>query len=238
MAWLTEKIMKKQMFILLLFLLIALSSATRGEAAEQDDSQGYWEFRQSESIQYTLTPAFLVNLGKEFHYRGGNNCYTDTDISVSHRRQEKPDVSIGYKIIETLETSGWQQENRIYGDFVPQWKIGDVECSDRNRLEYRFFHDGSEDYLRYRNKLELAVPVKIFRHTIKPYIADEVFFDKYSGGTFQPSKNQYTLGIRNDMREHLHIDIAVMRQTNAKYRDEGEPLKEFNAFEVKLKFAF
>lgn len=59
--------------------------------------------------------------------------------------------------------------------------------------QVRFFHYDREDYTRYRNKLELAVPVKIFRHTIKPYIANEIFIDKYSGSSFKPSLNQYTL---------------------------------------------
>lgn len=36
------------------------------------------------------------------------------------------------------------------------------------------------------------------------------------------------------MREHLHLDIAWIRQTNARYLDEGEVLKEFNALQVKL----
>jgi hypothetical protein len=231
------KIKRQTLFLLLLPLILLLSQAEIG-SAQEDNGTGYWEFWQTEQIQFPLAPDYHVTLGKQSKYRGGNIYYTDTDISIGHRRLEKPDICLGYKIIETLQTGGWEQENRIYGDYVPQWKMGDLEFSDRNRLEYRFFHNGSEDYFRYRNKLEIALPVKVFHYTIKPYIANEIFFDKYSGSTFQPSLNQYTLGIRNDLREHLCLDIAWIRQTNGRYLDEGEILKEFNAFEVKLKFEF
>ncbi|MHC9541304.1 MAG: DUF2490 domain-containing protein [Vulcanimicrobiota bacterium] len=230
--------MKQRTLILLLILPILLLTMTKSAAAQQEESSGYCEFWHVEELQFSIAPTLGITLGKEFKYRGGSNYCTETGVSINYLRQEKPDITLGYKIIDTLVESGWVQENRVYADYTPQWKIGDVELSDRNRFEYRFFHYDTEDYLRYRNRLELAIPLKIRRLTIKPYIAGEVFFDRYSGGAFAPSKNQYSLGIRNDMREHLHIDISLIRQTNARYLDEGELLDEFNALQVKLKFQF
>jgi len=230
--------MKQRTLIILLFLPILLLSLAGSAPAQQQESSGYWEFWHIEELQYSIAPTLGITLGKQFKYRGGNNYCTETGVSINYLRQEQPDISIGYKIIDTLGNSRWEQENRVYADYTPQWKIGDVALSDRNRFEYRFFHYDKEDYLRYRNRLELAFPVKICQYTIKPYIANEIFFDRYSGGAFNPSKNQYSLGIRNDVREHLHIDVSFIRQTNARYLDEGELLNEFNALQVKLKFEF
>jgi hypothetical protein len=202
--------------LILLFTLLC-SSAAYSDGDEQ------WQVWQSESIEIPLSKRLKAILSSESRYEYGSLYYLDEEIDLVHSASSKTDLEAGYRHVTKSSSSGWQTENDYYGGLILKGRLGSLQLSDRNRLEYRAFSYESPNYVRYRNKLALSMQGKI-----SPYIADEIFYE--IGGEHPGiNGNRLYLGVKGDLGKSVNLDIYIMRQMEAKYMEEGKTRERFNA---------
>jgi hypothetical protein len=108
----------------------------------------------------------------------------------------------------------------------------DVEgwtLSDRNRIEYRDKED-ADDYWRYRNKATIAAPWKFTEYAIRPYVADEIFFDCED---VDITKNRAFVGVTFDIMEHVGGELYYMWEAT-----DQQKWFDDHVIGTKLKFSF
>lgn len=118
-------------------------------------------------------------------------------------------------------------EHRARLDFSVGKKWSSFSLRDRNRIEYRIRNSRS-DAARYRNKIQLTVPVKKDNKEIfAPFAATEPFYD------FREKKwmrNEFSVGIGKKFTDNFSTDFFYLLQNNR-----GNVLKTINAFGVNFK---
>lgn len=209
---------------ILLTLITLPSPAYSQEGPGQTWLSGVIEIPLSEQLK-----ALLID---DSRYNEGGLYYEGSEMTLLHRMSRKADLEAGYNNVYKINSGQWVAENDYHAGVILMGKLGSVDLSDRNRFELCTFAYNSPNYLRYRNKLTLAIPGKI-----NPYLADEIF---YNMGGDHPglNRNRVFLGVKGDLGRSVHLDLYVMRQTDAKFLDEGETRERFNAIGGTLTIKF
>lgn len=209
---------------ILLTLITLPPSAYSQEGPGQTWLSGVVEIPLSEQLK-----ALLID---DSRYNEGGLYYQGSEMTLLQRMSRKADLEAGYKNVYKINSGQWKNENDYYAGVILIGKLGSLDLSDRNRFEICTFAYDSPTYLRYRNKLALAIPGKI-----SPYLADEIF---YNLGGDHPglNRNRIFLGVKGDLGRSVNLDLYVMRQTDAKFLDEGETKERFNAIGGTLTIRF
>lgn len=120
-----------------------------------------------------------------------------------------------------------EYENRIRFDVGLEKKFNNFTIKDRNRIEHRFRNSRS-DSTRYRNKLQLTIPVKKDgKELFAPFIADEVFYE-FQSKHF--SRNEFSAGINKKFNPNFSAEFFYLLQNNR-----VNSFKYVNVFGVNLK---
>jgi len=208
------------MFYLAFFLIWLIA----GSLPAFSDQEGPGQMWVSGGVEAPLSKKLRASLSTELRYNNAGLYYQDWELALVSRISPKVDYEImGFKHVEKLSGRTWQGENDFFGSVTLKGRLGSLALSDRNRLEVCTFTYGSPGYVRYRNKLTLALEGKFV-----PYVADEVFFDI---GTSTPglNRNRIFAGFKGSVGRDTDLDLYFMRQTDAKFLDEGETKERFSA---------
>lgn len=120
-----------------------------------------------------------------------------------------------------------ESESRIRLDVGIERQFKAFSIKDRNRIEHRFRNSRS-DSTRYRNKIQIAIPVKRNgKEIFAPFVADEPYFE------FQLKKftrNEFSAGISKKFSPTVSADFYYLLQNNR-----GFAFKYVNAFGIALK---
>ncbi len=121
-------------------------------------------------------------------------------------------------------------EHRVRLDFSAEKKWKTFTLKDRNRLERRIRHSRS-DSTRYRNRLQLVIPVKNSegKELFAPFIGNEVFYD-FSEKDW--TRNELTTGINKNFNKNAAAAFFYTLRTNSS----SSTLRTVNIFGVNLKF--
>ncbi|MEZ5426198.1 MAG: DUF2490 domain-containing protein [Pyrinomonadaceae bacterium] len=139
-------------------------------------------------------------------------------------------ASVSYLYIAEQPYKGARRgfENRLRFDFNAEKKWKSFSLKDRNRIEYRIRNSRS-DSTRYRNKIQLKVPInRDGSEIVTPFVATEPFYD-FSQSKW--SRNEFSAGISKKLHKTLTAEFFYMLQTNT-----GTVLKRRNIVGANLKF--
>ncbi|MGI9055748.1 MAG: DUF2490 domain-containing protein [Pyrinomonadaceae bacterium] len=121
-----------------------------------------------------------------------------------------------------------EYEHRVRFDLSIENKWKKFSLKDRNRVEYRMRQSRS-DSVRYRNKIQLKIPVKKDgREIFAPFVADEPFYD-FSVKKF--TRNEFSAGISKKFNKNFSADFYYILQNNR-----GNSFKYVNIGVVNLKY--
>ena len=120
-----------------------------------------------------------------------------------------------------------EYEHRVRFDLTLGKKWSSFSLRDRNRFEYRI-RNARADSVRYRNKIQLSIPVKKEnKEMFAPFVATEPFYD------FRERKwtrNEFSVGIGKKFTNNFSADFFYLLQKNR-----SNILKTINAFGVNFK---
>lgn len=121
-------------------------------------------------------------------------------------------------------------EHRARLDFSAEKKWKKVTLKNRNRVERRIRHSRN-DTTRYRNRLQLVIPVKNSEgeELFAPFVGDEVFYDFREKDW---TRNEFTAGIGKKLNANTSAEFFYTLRTNSS----SSTLRSVNIFGVNLKF--
>lgn len=121
-----------------------------------------------------------------------------------------------------------EYEHRLRFDVSLEKKWSAFSIKDRNRIEYRIRNSRS-DSVRYRNKIQLKIPVKTDgKEIFAPFVATEPFYDFQAKAW---TRNEFSAGISKKLSPNASGDFYYMLQSNR-----GNVLKTINIVGISLKF--
>ena len=138
----------------------------------------------------------LLKLGDD----GRKFTYHHTDLGFVYQGlADWVDLGFNYRhAFGRYGPSDWRQERRPHVNVTFKSRLGEIEISDRSRLEYRD-KDYARDQWRYTNKLTLKLPCEFTKWKMRPCFADQVYIDLdgyvlsknkvYSGFSFELSED-------------------------------------------------
>jgi hypothetical protein len=128
------------------------------------------------------------------------------DFGIKHATASWLSLGLFYRqqFDESSLDNSWLEENRTYADASIKWTWKGVHFSDRHRIEYRV-REGREDEFRFRNKLTELFPKTVTRLKLRPYMAQELFFDEGSNELTESSRVRMFLGFRGDPEDHVRF---------------------------------
>ena len=108
-------------------------------------------------------------------------------------------------------------------------RLSKFSLKDRNLIEYRDRYRNVANSTRYRNKLQLTIPItKNKKEIFSPFVADEVFYD-FSVKAW--TRNEISAGISKKFTNNFSADFFYAFQ-----RNRGNTLKNINIVGINLKF--
>ena len=127
-------------------VVVALISASATAAAEDGEYRGQVTVAKAlGSVRLTVgVEARSTSSIPDVHYRAAA-------VGVERSVGERVVVAADYARVETKRQTGWEVEQRPYGDVTLKWKAVGLSLSDRNRVELRIRDEKGS--LRYRNRL-------------------------------------------------------------------------------------
>lgn len=219
--------MTKSVVIVAIILLAAVSPALA--AYENGDFQ-IWH-TDYEDIKVHKD----VKLSVEQEFRFGENAaelyYQHYEWLAVFGFDKMLDLGFGYRLVLDKYKHKWREEDMPNANATLKFDIWKFKFSDRNRLEYRHFRF-KNDFIRYRNKLMLKLPVDFCKITISPYSSDEIFIASDSTGF---NENRFCSGVEIDLTKYAKADIYYMFKSN---RVRDHKWNSANVLGTKVKIAF
>lgn len=138
-------------------------------------------------------------------------------------------LSPGYLHIATQPTPHRKAfENRLGVAATLQFPLGRFTLTDRNLFERRLREPLNST--RYRNRLQIAHPLKLGGLEVNAYLANEVFYDWSLKGW---TRNRLAAGVTRRVTKNLTLDLYYMRQMDGFSRP-GDLNVIGSAFRIRL----
>ncbi len=90
--------------------------------------------------------------------------------------------------------------------------------TDRNRIDIRRFDDDSDLSFRYRNRIQLEKPFKVFDHEITGFASYEIYYDSRYNKLGQ--RHRFIVGVSVPLSEWLSVDVFYGYHIETKPKDE------------------
>ncbi len=120
----------------------------------------------------------------------------------------------------------YEHRLRLDGSFEKKWTHFSIK--DRNRIEYRRKHS-RPDSVRYRNKIQLKMPIKSDgQEILAPFVAIEPFYDFREKAW---TRNEFSAGFSKKFTSAASADFFYLLQSNR-----GNNFKTVNTVGISLKF--
>ena len=189
--------------LIVITLGIFLSLYVIKSALAFDD--GDWQLWSRVTLQGTLSERCKISLDEEF--RGGDDMsdlyFHRTDLGVTYKFMNWCYVGLNYWHSYKEKNGQWYQEKRPHINLTFKLKLQNFKFENRNRFENRNCQ-GEDAYWRYRNRLTISPPVKFTSHDIRPYLADEIFYD-FEENEFH--RNRIYAGLKMKLQKNIGFDI-------------------------------
>jgi len=189
------------------FALILLALPLVASSYDDGDFQAWFDLYATYPLSTNLTARFEQEmwLGDD----ASEDFYHHSDISVIRRLCANADLALAFRHVEMLSGDEWRAEERPHAAVTLKAKADNWSFEDRNRFEYRTF-DYKDDFLRYRNRLQVSHPAKMGTHSFTPYASEELFADSDTGDI-----NQFRTigGVKFRVSERVRSDVYYMWQT-------------------------
>ena len=170
------------------FALCAAMLATASYAAAEDE---VWT---KITLEAKLHDRVALKLEEENKFSEDRNICESTLLMLNIKIANWISLGLGDSIIQERKEKAvytktgllqrdhyWQQEHRPTGDISISQDIKGWRIDMRNRFELRDKDDGSDAYLRYRNRLRLRTPYKWTQYAISPFASWEMFIEDKDG---------------------------------------------------------
>ena len=205
---------------------------------------GDWQYWNTENIGGKIIDVrndYLDSIKAmiEAEFRWGDDVselyYYHGDLGITLNKLFASWFSLGlnYRQVYELKSGEWTEENRphLNGTIKLKWEGWDI--SNRCRFEYR----DTESYndWRFRNKLTAKFPWKWTSWQIRPYVADEIFYDFHAD---ELNRNRLYAGIgigKLFLLETIKGDVFFLWQSTKK-PNWGD--QDYYIFGTKLKVNF
>ena len=127
-------------------------------------------------------------------------------------RGKRPWLDLGGGYREQLEQrdNHWLEESRLFALATLKWTWRDCACSDRNQVEWREMQERT-DQVRYRNKLAVDLPARWSVGPLRPYVADELFYDQESKEFL---RNRIYVGLKGAPDPRLKLDLFAIWESS------------------------
>ena len=194
---------------------------------------GDFQFWNTESISWNASDEFRLTLEEEFRFGDDepNFFYQHSDLGVVYTgAADWLDIGINYRHIFEKKTDDWREESRPHLNATVKWRACDLSFSNRGCLEYRS-RDSAEDFWRYRNKLTVGLPWEFTKYAVRPYVADEIFYDFDANDLIQ---NRIYAGLYLTLLKNLTGEVFYFWQLNK----QSSRWDEVHTLGTKLKFCF
>lgn len=193
-----------------LWLLLALIF-TRGVSAAAD-RQSWTDFRiggQAGELAWKFEEELIAVDDMS------NLNYLHSDLGASVPVRSWLAIDVNFREISQETGEDWEQEHRPHTSATFKWRPAGWELADRNRIEYRVFEHG-DDQWRYRNRLALFAPPVCLSANLRPYLAEEVFCNLAPDDGIQ--QRRFSAGITARIGNHFRPELAYVRMD----RDTGD----------------
>lgn len=105
-------------------------------------------------------------------------------------------------------------EHRLILNVTGKASLGKFNFTDRNLIERRVRH-ALDDFVMYRNRLQIDHPVKIGSWNFRAYVADEVW---YSTLVDSWVRNRISGGVFKQFTPHFYGEVFYLRQNDGRAR--------------------
>ena len=161
----------------ILFLTaILLSGCHLGAFAFDNGDFQYWS---AASASFKPGEKLTAKIEEQFNFgdNAGDFFYQHLDIGFAYSGLAHwLEAGINYRQIFEEKNGDWKKENRPHASITLKWEKFDAKFSNRFRFEYRDKED-SKDTWRFRNKFIINAPWLVTGLKIRPYLADEIYYD-------------------------------------------------------------
>lgn len=198
--------------LLLLVCLTGIARAQRLPPAPKDDTQQWNDIQLSAALSKEVD----FNLYGTFRFGRDITHLVDrrTGVGFTFKAGKYLSFAPSYLHIVTRPTEGRKgNENRLTFAATVSVPLGKFTLSDRNQFERRYRFPTNST--RYRNRLQIAHPIKIAKTDLQLFVSDEVFYD-WSVNDWV--RNRFAVGVSRKFNKHFTGDFYYMRQNDGRAR--------------------
>jgi hypothetical protein len=212
--------------LICIIILAVMSGAAEG---------GIFQFRTGAGVTVDVKKDLKFKFEEEFRFQDNQKdlFYHSSDFGLIYSGlNEHIDLGLFFKMaFAEFDELGDEtiQENRPYFYVTYKDYLGNVQWSNRSRIEYRMI-DKQVEFWRYRNKFGLKFPELWEDSNVRPYVADELFFAMDGRGY---TKNRLYAGFTSQLRENVKGDIYYLWE-----RRDVSALDDLHVLGLKFTFAF
>jgi hypothetical protein len=137
--------------------------------------------REELALSTAITNKLSGTMTAKFrHNEDTEHFYTSTDMELVYKLSDRLSLGTAYRKIYSLSGDVWVTEDRIHLQGALSWPWSGWKLKNRGRLEYRM-KEGSDNRIRFRNRLSFKSPWKFGRFKTNPYFAEEFFINENDG---------------------------------------------------------
>lgn len=105
-------------------------------------------------------------------------------------------------------------EHRLILNITGKASLGKFNFTDRNLIERRIRH-ALDDFVMYRNRLQIDYPVKVGDWSFRVYLADEVWYSTLIDAW---SRNRVSVGVFKQFTPKFYGEVFYLRQNDGRAR--------------------
>lgn len=130
----------------------------------------------------------------------------NVDVGIFYRPSRYFEFGPAYKFESEKSLAGVRtSENRLILETTLKYPRGNLEWSDRNRVEYRNI-SGAESW-RYRNRFRVSYAIPVKKIDIVPFVSEEIFYDTVPD---QLNQNRITMGLEFMVHRNFGIQLYYL----------------------------
>ncbi|MGI8638976.1 MAG: DUF2490 domain-containing protein [Pyrinomonadaceae bacterium] len=198
----------KNIFLLILYLALLISSANAQTNQDNDDYQSWNDVQ----ITVPMTEKFDFFLQGTFRFGNDISRLNDRRIAVGYVYKPSKSLSISpfyWNIVARNSSGRFRQEHRLNLRITYRFPFKKFGLSHRSGFEYRIRQPRNS--WRYRPSLTFEKGIEKIIPKSKFFATEEIFYDSILK---KFSRNRFSVGINRTLTKNLSLDIYYMRQND------------------------
>ncbi len=187
----------------------ALSDSVKIKAEEelkfQDDASEFYDEETLMMLEFSCTDWMSVGVGCKIVQERKN--------TATYKASEGDGGAVEYK---PVHSHYWREEVRPTVDLTLKHDLGGWKFDNRLRFEVRDKDDGSDTYMRYRDRIRVRSPWKFTALEINPYASWELFIEDADGlsGSDMFNRHRSQIGVSANFTENLSGGLYALVQAD------------------------